>query len=47
MTHIEVFNSEAERISELAAKHDCCEAAVVEVLFDILEENEIDIEEAW
>lgn len=47
MTRIEIFDTEAERIEKLAEKHDCCEASVIEVLFDILEENEIDIEEAW
>jgi hypothetical protein len=47
MTYIRVFDTEAERISKLAEKHNCCEASVVEVLFDILRENEIDIEEAW
>lgn len=47
MTNISVFDTEAERISKLAEKYDCCEASVVEVLFDILRENEIDIEEAW
>ena len=47
MKNIEVYNFEAERISELADKHECCEASVVEALFEILEENGIDIEEAW
>jgi hypothetical protein len=47
MTNIEIYNSEAERINKLADKHECCEASVVEALFDILEENGIDIEEAW
>ena len=47
MTNISVFDTEAERISKLAEKYDCCEASVVEALFDILKENEIDIEEAW
>lgn len=47
MKNIEVFSEEAERISELADKHECCEASVVEALFEILEENGIDIEEAW
>ena len=47
MKSIEIFNYEAERINKLAKKYECCEAAVVEVLFDILEEQGIDIEEAW
>ena len=47
MKNIEVFSEEAERISELADKHECSEASVVEALFEILEENGIDIEEAW
>ena len=47
MTTIEVFDTEAKRISKIADKHECCEASVIEVLFDILEENGIDIEEAW
>lgn len=47
MTRIEVYDTEAKRISKLAEKYDTCEAAVVEVLFDILKENDIDIEEAW
>lgn len=47
MTRIEVFDTEAQRISKIAAEHDCCEASVVEALFDILKENGIDIEEAW
>ena len=47
MKTIEVFNTEAERIDKLAKEHACCEASVIEVLFDILEENDIKIEEAW
>ena len=47
MKSIEIYNYEAERISKLADKYECCEASVIEALFDILEENEIDIEEAW
>ena len=47
MKSIEIYNSEAERIDKLAEKYDCCEASVVEALFDILEENGVDIEVAW
>lgn len=47
MKSIEIFNYEAERINKLAKKYECCDAAVVEALFDILEEQGIDIEEAW
>ena len=47
MKTIEVFNTEAERIDKLAKEHACCDASVIEVLFDILEENDIDINEAW
>ena len=47
VTSIEVFDTEAKRIEKLAKKYRCCDASVVEVLFDILEENDIDIEEAW
>ena len=47
MKNIEIYDLEADRISELADKHECSEASVVEALFEILEENEIDIEEAW
>lgn len=47
MTSIDVYDTEAERINKLAEKYDCCDASVIEVLFDILEENGIDIEEVW
>ena len=47
MTRIEVFDTEAKRISKLAERYDCCEASVIEVLFEILEDNGINIEEAW
>lgn len=47
MTTIKIYDSEAERIDKLAEQHDCCEASVIEALFDILEENDIDIEEVW
>lgn len=47
MTTIEVFDTEARRIERLAEKYDTCDASVIETLFDILEEHEIDIDEAW
>lgn len=45
MTNIEVFNTEAERISKLADKFDICTASVVDMMFEALEENDINIEE--
>ena len=47
MTTIEIFDSEAATIKRLAEKYDCCEASVVDVLFELLADNGIDIEEAW
>ena len=44
MKKIDVFDTEAKRIDEIADKHDTCDASVVEVLFDIIDEYEIDID---
>lgn len=47
MTSITIYDSEAKKIQDLADRHDMCEASVIEALFDILKENDIDIDEAW
>lgn len=47
MTSIEVFDTEAAIIKRLAEKHDCCEASIVDVILQLLEENEIDIDKDW
>ena len=44
MKKIDVFDTEAKRIDEIADTHDTCDASVVEVLFDIIDEYEIDID---
>lgn len=47
MKQVEVFDEEYKRIVKLARKFDCCEASVVEALFDMLKDHDIDIEEEW
>lgn len=45
MTRIDVFDTEARRIEKLVDKYDACDASIIEVLFDIIDENEIDIDD--
>ena len=45
MTNIEVFNTEADKINKLADKYDICTASVIDMMFEALEENDINIEE--
>ena len=45
MTSISIFNSEAKRIEEIADEYDICDASVIEVLFEIVDCNDIDIAE--
>ena len=43
MSKIDVFDTEKKRIDEIADKYDACDASVIEALFDIIDENGINI----
>lgn len=46
MTTIEIFDMEAKRIEKLVERYDTCEASIVEALFELLDDNGIDIDDA-
>ena len=46
MKNIEVFTDDAKRIEKLAERYDTCEASIVEIMFDLLDDNGIDIDDA-
>lgn len=45
MMTIEVFDTEAKRINKLADKFDTCDASIIDMLFEMMEDNELDIED--
>lgn len=45
MTNISAYDEEAKRVEDIAEKNDTTECEVIRALFDVLEDNDINIED--